>query len=325
MIHHHLSITLMICISLIHSFIFIVGNSDFTSDNNIDVYNWDLGSKYYPHIIKLVRTVTTYTDGGYYAVIWYDTKVLWDMTGTEGTFRILNTFMPPDNLKTDKYDIYTTQGTLALTSDKSEATFGFASKYIYMINTTYDTAPGNGVNSFDGDISCVTGNNDAYRFDKDATGKPLYIQHCLNTSDVFTLLNWNEPWLNPKYINLYSADRLYTEDYSHSVGEHFSNNEVKSGASILTREMHYMTHMITTDIPTNWAVTKDPAPYWRADGPSDGRAPFHIYKFFPAAASTYNYVAPCSNRGLCDTDSGLCTCFPGYTADDCSEQAALHV
>jgi len=307
-----------------------LGNSDFTSDNNVDVYNWDLGSKYYPHIIKLVRTVTTYTDGGYYAVIWYDTKYLWDMTGTEGTFRILNTFLPPDNFKTDKYDIYTTQGTLALTSDKSEATFGFASKYVYMINTTYDTAGfnttnyGNGINTFDGDISCVTGNNDAYRFDKDANGKPLFIQHCLNTSDTFTLLNWEEPWLNPKYINLYSAERLYTEDYSHSVGEHFSGSEIRH-EDVKRYEMHYMTHMITTNIPTNWAVTKDPAPFWRADGPAAGRAPFHIYKFFPAAASTYHYVAPCSNRGICDTDSGLCTCFPGYTADDCSEQAALHV
>lgn len=324
----HTSINNPDCTSFIYSF--IPGNSDFTSDNNVDVYNWDLGSKYYPHIIKLVRTVTTYTDGGYYAVIWYDTKYLWDMTGTEGTFRILNTFLPPDNFKTDKYDIYTTQGTLALTSDKSEATFGFASKYVYMINTTYDTAGfnttnyGNGINTFDGDISCVTGNNDAYRFDKDANGKPLFIQHCLNTSDTFTLLNWEEPWLNPKYINLYSAERLYTEDYSHSVGEHFSGSEIRH-EDVKRYEMHYMTHMITTNIPTNWAVTKDPAPYWRVAGPAAGRAPFHIYKFFPAAASTYHYVAPCSNRGICDTDSGLCTCFPGYTADDCSEQAALHV
>lgn len=321
-----------------------LGNSDFTSDNNMDVYNWDIGSKYYPHIIKLVRSVTTYTDGGYYAVVWYDKNVFWDMTGSEGTFRILNPFMPPDNFKTDKYDIYTTQGTLALTSDKAEATFGFASNYIYMVNTTYDTAGfnitsfGNGVNSFDGDISCVVGNNDAYRLAKDGSGNPLYIQHCLNTTDMFTLLNWEEPWMNPHYINLYSAERLFTQDYSHSVGEQFSSLEIRnqryhSGPPGDVRpfhpvqgyEMHYMTHMITTDIPTNWAVSKDPSDYWRAAGPAGIRAPFHIYKFFPAAASTYNYVAPCSNRGICDTDSGLCSCFPGYTNDDCSEQAALHV
>jgi hypothetical protein len=31
----------------------------------------------------------------------------------------------------------------------------------------------------------------------------------------------------------------------------------------------------------------------------------------------------CSNRGLCDTGSGLCKCFAGYTDYDCSRQNAL--
>jgi hypothetical protein len=34
-----------------------LGSSDFNTDNNVEVYNWDYGSKNYPHIIKLVRTV----------------------------------------------------------------------------------------------------------------------------------------------------------------------------------------------------------------------------------------------------------------------------
>merc|ERR1711871_1886874 len=33
--------------------------------------------------------------------------------------------------------------------------------------------------------------------------------------------------------------------------------------------------------------------------------------------------AECSNRGLCDSQTGLCTCFSGYTGEDCSVQTVM--
>lgn len=283
-----------------------LGDSDFDTSNNQDVYNWDKGSKLYPHIIKLVRTVTTYTDGGYYAVVWYDTSVKLDNTHTKGTFKLLNPFSPPDNFLTDNYDIYTTKGTLALTSNNSEATFGFASKFIYTTNTAYDIL---GNSSFDGDISCEIGNNNA--------DKMMYIFHCLNKGDMFTIINWEHPEYNPPHINMYTAERLYTGDYQYSVQDRFSNAVVTNQEN----EMHFMTHVITTDFATNWGAVVGGA----VPDVQFGRPQFHVYKFFPSTDSTYEYVAECSNRGICDTSSGICDCFGGYTSDDCSTQSSLAV
>ena len=34
-------------------------------------------------------------------------------------------------------------------------------------------------------------------------------------------------------------------------------------------------------------------------------------------------AAECTNRGLCDTATGVCQCFKGYTDDNCSRQSVL--
>lgn len=287
-----------------------LGDSDFDTSNNVEVYNWDYGTKLYPHIIKLMRTVTSYRDGGYYAVVWYDPATHWDNMGDQspldGTFRLLNPFRPPDNFLTDNYDVYTTKGTLAVTSNFSEVTFGFGSQYLYTVNTTYDqnsTLPGA---VYDGDISCEVGNNNAFKFN--------YIYHCLNRSDIFTFLNWEYPQFNPPYINLYTAKRIHQKEFSNSIQDRFTD------AKNPTNELHYMTHIISTDISTNWGVSvgqRSPS------GDVIGRPQFRVYKFFPAPESTYDYVAECSNRGICDRGSGVCKCFPGYTSDACSEQSSL--
>ena len=300
-----------------------LGSADFDTSNNQDVYNWDVGTILYPHIIKLVRTVTTYTDGGYYAAIWYDTSTNkpFDnlgsvgyandlstgciLAGTDGTFRLLNPFSPPDAFATDTYEIYTTQGTLAMVSNNSQAIFGFGSRNQYMTNASYDMET---TQQFDGDVSCEVGNHNAY--------KMKYIFHCLNVTDMITFLNWDQPAANPPHINLYTVQRLYQKHWQWSVRQRFAIGFQPD----LTKSMHFMTHMITTDLATNWGVSLSSSVTPAVTGI---QYPTHVYKFFPAAASTYNYVAPCANRGICDTDTGLCTCFAGYTNDDCHVQSSL--
>jgi hypothetical protein len=53
-----------------------------------------------------------------------------------------------------------------------------------------------------------------------------------------------------------------------------------------------------------------------------------VYKFYPptlakTGTTGYNYVAECSNRGICDSETGLCNCFPGYSGDDCGLVSSL--
>mmetsp|Transcript_13220 Transcript_13220/g.14298 ORF Transcript_13220/g.14298 Transcript_13220/m.14298 type:complete len:757 (+) Transcript_13220:76-2346(+) len=295
-----------------------LGDSDYNVTNNIDVYNWDKGTKYFPHLVKLVRTVTTYNDGGYYAALWYDTTAPHrDNTGAEGTFYLLNPIQEPDvsnaQLQTDNYNIYTTKGTLELTSVFSELTVSFASKYFFTTNTTYDIwrTDATSSNFFDGDLSCEG---------QLANGiSTNYLPYCLNKGDIFTYFNWEYPQYNPPYINLYTAERLYTGPYEYTANYRFYK---PTGAHTNTLEMHYQTHMITTDISSNWGVSVGGTnPNVAAPSP----AHFHVYKFEPAAASTYNYVAECANRGICDRDAGLCKCFPGYTSDACELQSSLAV
>jgi len=302
-----------------------LGDSDFDTSNNRDVYNWDYGSKAYPHLVKIVKSVATSTDGGNYVALWYDPVGGGSNSNEdddaeananfEGQFVFFNPFTPDDGYSTDEYEIYTTKGTFALTSNASFAVVPFASKTIYTVNPKHDIS--DGTYAYDGDLSCEVGMNNA--------GKLEYITHCLNKSDIFTYLSWSCPACNSPHINLYTAERLHTSKSWSSYSQ--STLEGEGGTS--TSESTYMIHSITTDVSTNWAVGDRPKThYFGANAAysvtaSSNDAAFYIYKFFPSEDSSYEYVAPCSNRGICAYDTGICQCFPGYTSDDCSIQNSI--
>eukprot|EP00937_MAST-01D_sp_MAST-1D-sp2_P006912 g6912.t1 len=42
-----------------------------------------------------------------------------------------------------------------------------------------------------------------------------------------------------------------------------------------------------------------------------------------SAATTFQYVGQCSNRGFCNTETGLCECFSGYSNHNCDTQNML--
>merc|ERR1711988_1840700 len=343
-----------------------LGDSDMTSTNNVEIHNWDHGSADFPHLIKLVRTVTSITDGGYYVAIYWD--------GAE--FVMLNPFTPPDALETDVYEVYTTQGTLARVSAKAQAYFGFGQKKVITTNTFRAGEEA----GWDGDVSCETGANPVHASrlalagDNDNDSKDdmsvmfindiettvggtsegmaqTYIKACVNKTDMVTFLNYAFPALNPPKINLYTVDRLVKDKVTRSKSLRYgsgvfslaagSGNGIDTGAeydghsdsnadddkAILGNpyeDMHFGTNVMTLDLSTNWAVELNHnSSYTLPLNAAAFATPYYIYKFIPAVDSTYEYVAECSNRGLCDSETGTCECFTGYTNDACDQQDSL--
>jgi len=245
-------------------------------------------------LIKLVRTVTSYQDGGYYAAVVY--------SGTN--FNLLNPFIPLDALATDTYDVYTTTGTFQrVTSDaatagsnKPSTLFGSGQRYVA---TTRQGLQVTATTGWSGNLACEGLST------SDATN---FVPHCINHGDLFTVLAPVASRVNnPPYINLYKATRVWTTPYTYSGSD---NTLVAAGAVNGMAELQRGIHIIETDLTLNW-------------GSDDTSILFNVYKFVPATASSYTYVAPCSNRGICNEETGVCQCFPGYTSDSCSVQNSL--
>jgi len=217
----------------------------------------------------------------------YYVAMQWDED--DDRFYLMNPFYVPDEEAGDNFDVYTTKGTLARVSDNAYARFGFGSNEII-------TQSLHNMYQIQGDLACEINDNNAVKADYWTRSAPDSMATCLNKTNIFTFLSTNS-WLNPAHINLYRVDKIHQKQ--------FFEDEANPALNKFDG-----TFVIETDISTNFAALD---------------TSFFLYKFFPASDSTYTYVSQCSNRGICNHDSGLCECFHGYTNDDCSSQNSLAV
>merc|ERR1711988_374968 len=224
-----------------------LGSSDDDDTNNVETYNWDWGNAIFPHLIKLVRSTTVYTDGGYYvALVWKQDgnhKECESLcgSGVEGAFVLVNPFKSLDtdgvttgdtsfSYGTDLYDIYTTKGTLALATSqlksqtlqtgtwgyqtghyygKTEAIFGFGSKEIIMTKPlTHNRADSDSNNLHDTPVSASNGENTGSVSCEHLTNVDNH--YCLNKTDIFTLLAFDDGSTPTAGFTTGAANYLYS-------------------------------------------------------------------------------------------------------------------
>mmetsp|Transcript_14762 Transcript_14762/g.27683 ORF Transcript_14762/g.27683 Transcript_14762/m.27683 type:complete len:721 (-) Transcript_14762:172-2334(-) len=278
-----------------------LGGADDVTSNNVEIYDWDHGSDDFPHLVKLVLTTTAQTDGGYYVAL------VWDSGSSE--FRLLNQFANLDGQAQNEYEVYTTQGVLARTSKFAEASLTFGSKQIITTNTTADFGiSGSSAVSFGSEM--VAANGGRFTGDLSCENNPnsYFVSYCVNKTDILIPLSVEYvstvAGANPAHINMYTVDRI-------GQTERTEYNSYNTGGSVKNEG----TNFIDFDMSLNFFRVATDA----------NNAPVFVYKFFPNTDSNYEYVAQCSNRGLCNKEEGLCECFAGYTGDACQIQASLAV
>jgi hypothetical protein len=318
-----------------------LGDSNGVTSDNVDVYNWDTGYAFSkdkvltnPHLVKL-QDATQYqihyrtdlngiadfdpvlqqmpksllcdnsvgnsarfgTYNGYGFCSNHDAPGFFAILYFDGTdFRIMaNPTLSTYYDSSTPFYIYTTTGHLQLvdaystfyTADSTWTSAQQAKNYytntLHSANTSYAFTGG-----YFGDISC----------ENNAAGSHMSLD-CVNKDDYVMVFggNFTAATLssNPVYHNIYQVKKIG-----------FVNRPevVDFATTPSTRQELVLDYALNTQFIAGSASS----------------TPAYIYKFYPPSDGGYKFAQPCSGRGICNQDNGLCECFPGYATDDCSCQ-----
>jgi len=340
-----------------------LGDSDGNTENNVDVSNWDLGAVTeahtvgsdlvtvnmigaFPHAIKVVPVESSVgydklTPGSYH-LVWYDE------TATDKEFRVSNiggvATIPSE--ATASY-VFTTRGIVqqmgwgAPGSDNrivDNSSGGASSTRIVgnfergdnKIYTNYDTSCEKHYESSEArPFVCVQKGDKLFVVDGcwgegdfTADSNPIFggVSLASRCADVAAPSKYSG--------NIYTVTRVYAVPLA--ADSDVSPNTISDISSDPSLKRFVNTNIIEVDAnlpwsgslmgdPENSSTTKDDTAW------SDNTGTVVLFHFTPDEDKSYTHTSQCSNRGLCDTVTGLCTCFRGYTGEDCSVQSVLAV
>lgn len=136
---------------------------------------------------------------------------------------------------------------------------------------------------------------------------------------------------NPLYPNMYTVKKIGKIPKSGHDAERQAQMMTHVPAEVFAYHSNAVNsegyrHQITLDMGVNALYLG--RHYGETAAAADPDTKATIYKFYPPTLATtgttgYTYVAPCSNRGTCNSDSGTCACFDGYTGDNCGNVNSL--
>jgi hypothetical protein len=242
---------------------------------------------------------------GFFAVLFFD--------GTN--FNVFNRIAADFGTTTEFY-VYTTTGYLSRVSPAAyqvNEIIGTSRTSASMVhsahtNVFYTQNVTDFSNDYFGNIDCET--------NPTATG--YYANDCLNKDDTVFFLsvakNTASLAMNPRYLNMYSVKKIETTAPVNGDAYNVAKrNKITLDFGV---NAHYFydnsASQATIDATVNTASI---------DALGNLEYAATAYKFHKPTG--YNYVGQCSNRGICDTNSGICNCFAGYTGDDCGTMDAL--
>jgi len=320
-----------------------LGDNNGDTTDNVGVENWDYGSVSNPHLIKVVDATqeslvsadddVTHTNyvykaslsrlckdgatanadglcekadppGFYVAIFWDNTNEKFVVLGRPET----------DYASSTEFHVYTTTGRLAIV-DSEIAAFN-----------TWEASNGQVTSNLLSNklfTHKVTGASTT----TDSVGCELNsATDCLQKDDYAMVFHNGAQWgstpasviamgrlANPIYPQIYQVKKVSMEpipfsDFSLSDPATYTYADVPTTPTFVRNQIVFdkvVNAQFNLDIDTDTADTEA-----------------RVYKFYPPD-NAYEFAGECSLRGICNHDTGLCSCFSGFDGDNCQRIDAL--